>query len=160
MGLKGIMSISGRPGLYKVVAKMTNGFIVEGLTDNKRVPVTEAHKVSMLEDISVFTEEGDMPLKEVLLKIKADNADGIKVNPKSSSDELRSFFKSTIPNYDEDRVYTSDIKKIVNWFGLVKDIVDVKDEDEEETEVAAEQKAVKPKKKKATAKAEKAEPND
>lgn len=163
MGLKGIMSISGRPGLYKVVAKMASGFIVEGLTDNKRVPVTEAHKVSMLDDISVFTEEGDMPLKEVLIKMKEKNVDGIKITSKASSDELKAFFKSVLPNYAEDRVYTSDIKKIVKWFSLVKDIVDVKDEDDEEEETketATEETPAKKPAKKETVKSEKTEQND
>ncbi|NNC84557.1 MAG: DUF5606 domain-containing protein [Bacteroidia bacterium] len=138
MSLKGIMSIAGKPGLYKVVAKMASGFIVEGLEDDKRIPVTSTHKISMLDDISIFTEEGDINLKEVLAKIKEGNTDGISVTSKSSSDELKKFFASVLPHYDKDRVYVSDIKKIVNWYALVKDIFDVEDEDEEGEEAPEE----------------------
>jgi len=132
MGLKGIISVSGLPGLYKVLAQSKTGFIVESLVDQKRMPVSSTQKISMLEDISVYTTADDMPLKEVLLKIKEKEATGKIVDSKAEPDKLRSFFKELIPEFDEERVYPSDMKKMINWFHLVKDIVDVEDEKEEE----------------------------
>jgi hypothetical protein len=132
MGLKGIISVSGLPGLYKVLAQSKTGFIVESLVDQKRMPVSSTQKISMLEDISVYTTTDDMPLKEVLLKIKEKEASGKIVDSKAEPDKLRAFFKEIIPEFDEERVYPSDMKKMINWFHLVKDIVDVEDEKDED----------------------------
>jgi hypothetical protein len=138
MGLKGIISVSGLPGLYKVLAQSKTGFIVESLADQKRMPVSSTQKISKLEDISVYTTTDDMPLKEVLLKIKERAASGKIVDSKAEPDKLRAFFKEMIPEFDEERVYPSDMKKMINWFHLVKDIVDVEDEKDEEKEEAPE----------------------
>jgi hypothetical protein len=139
MGLKGIISVSGLPGLYKVLVQSKSGFIVESLADHKRMPVSSTQKISMLEDISVYTTADDMPLKEVLLKIKERAASGNIVESKAEPDKLRAFFKELIPEFDEERVYPSDMKKMINWFHLVKDIVDVEDEKEETTETQTEE---------------------
>ena len=132
MGLKGIMSISGMPGLYKVLVQSKTGFIVESLADGKRLPVSSTQRISMLEDISIFTSGDDLPLKDVFLKLKALSSDNTVIDPKSAPEQLRTFFKGIVPDYDIERVYPSDIKKIINWFSLVKDIVDVQDEGPEE----------------------------
>lgn len=128
------------PGLYKVLAQTKTGFIVESLTDKKRMPVASTQRISMLEDISVYTTADDVPLKEVLLKLK-DHAESHQVtDPKADPDKLRSFFKKIVPEYDAERVYPSDIKKIISWFHLVKDIVTVEEPEAEEknTEEATE----------------------
>ena len=131
MSLKGILSVSGLPGLYRVLTQTKSGFIVESLQDKKRTPVSSTQRISMLDDISIFTITDDIPLKEVLLKVREYAESNEVISAKSSSSELKSFFKSIIPDFDEERVYTSDIKKIINWYGLVKDSLD--DEDDEET---------------------------
>ena len=139
MSLKGIISVSGLPGLYKVLTQTKSGFIVESLTDQKRTPVSSTQKISMLEDISIFTITDDIPLKEVLLKIKSIENDTPVISTKSDSKKLRAYFKAVLPDFDEERVYTSDIKKIISWYNFVKDILEEetpedKNEDIENTE--------------------------
>lgn len=134
------MSISGMSGLFKVVAQTKSGFIVESLIDKKRTAVQSTQKISMLDDISVFTADGEKPLKEVLLSIKEKDKDKLPVNPKSEPAELKSYFKTVIPDYDEERVYASDIKKIISWYGLVKDIVTKEEEPKEQEAAIGEEK--------------------
>src|SRR4051812_34660507 len=105
MSLKGIMSIAGMSGLYKLVAQTKAGFVVESLTDKKRYPVNASQKISMLDDISVFTRGGDMPLKDVLLKMKEHDETVNKADPKGSPEELKKTMKAVLPEYDEERVY-------------------------------------------------------
>ncbi len=134
MSLQGIIAVSGLPGLYKVLAQTKSGFIVESLLDNKRSPVSSSERISMLEDISVFTISEDLPLKDVFKKIKEnDNADFIP-SPKSANKVLLEFFKSVLPDFDEERVYPSDIKKIISWYHLVKDNLDEDDTEQEVNE--------------------------
>jgi len=137
MSLKGIISISGMPGLYKVLAQTKSGFIVESLSDKKRMPVASTQRISMLEDISVFTNADDMPLKEVMLKLIDQAAKKDLIDPKSDPAKLKDFFKTVVPEYDTERVYPSDIKKIITWFQLVKDIVTIEDEPEAVAEAPA-----------------------
>ncbi len=133
MSLEKIVSIPGMSGLYKVIAQMRNGgYVVESLTDKKRLPIDAMHRVSKLQDISVYTVEGDMPLREVFLKMKEHDAEASKVTPKSEGAELRTTFKKIVPNFDEERVHISDIRKMISWYGLLKDIVDFKEEVKEE----------------------------
>ena len=134
MSLKGILSISGMPGLYKVVAQTKSGFIVESLNDKKRMPVSSTQQISMLEDISVYTNTDDIPLSEVFIKMIGFSKNNTIINAKSDAGELRNFLKQALPEYDSERVYPSDIKKMINWFHLVKDIVEIKDDDETDEE--------------------------
>ena len=102
-------------GLYKVLTQTKSGFIVESLEDRKRLPVSGTQQISMLEDISIFTISDDIPLKEVFLKMRSMEPDVPVVGAKSPGDELRDYFRKVLPDFDEDRVYTSDIKKIITW---------------------------------------------
>ncbi len=138
MSLKGIISIAGFPGLYKVLAQSKSGFIVESLSDKKRLPVSSTQRISMLEDISVFTLSDDLPLTQVLLKMKDSEASNPPVDPKSDPNKLRDYFRSLISDFDSERVYPSDIKKIITWYHLVKDIVDIPDPEEQAEETAPE----------------------
>jgi hypothetical protein len=147
MSLKGIMSVSGQSGLYKVVSQTKSGFIVESMTDHKKTVVQSTQKISMLNDISIYTTKEDMPLNEVLLKIKEASGDNLPVNSKSEPKELKNYFKTILPDYDEERVYASDIKKIVSWYPLVKDILTKEEEPTEkasEDEIADEKAGVEP----------------
>jgi hypothetical protein len=134
MELSKILAISGKPGLYKMLSQTKAGFIVESLTDGKRFPVFAHERVSTLEEISIFiTGDDDMPLKEVLRKIfdKLEGKPGLDSGADSKA--LKNFFLETIPNYDQERVYVSDIKKTLAWYNLLleKGMLEFKDEEPE-----------------------------
>ncbi len=119
MDLSGIISISGRPGLYKVIAQGKNSIIVESLVDNKRFPAYSSDRISALEDISIYTIDDDKPLKDIFADIY-EKQEG-KEGPSHKSDiaELTDYFSEILPDYDEDRVYASDIKKLFQWYNLL-----------------------------------------
>jgi len=119
MDLSGIISISGRPGLYKVVAQGKNSIIVESLTDKKRFPAYSSDRISALDDISIYTVDDDKPLKEIFADIY--EKEGGKEGPSHKADimELTSYFSDILPDYDEERVYASDIKKLFQWYNLL-----------------------------------------
>lgn len=115
--LKDILSISGKSGLYKLITQGKNHVIVESLVDGKRLPVHSYTKISALTDIAVYTMTEEIPLEEVMVKIF--NMEGGKpatVKPTSASSELKEYFEDALPEYDRDKVYVSDIKKIVRWY--------------------------------------------
>ncbi|MBR9846726.1 MAG: hypothetical protein GYB35_11780 [Algicola sp.] len=121
MSLDKILSISGKPGLYKVIAQTRNGFVAESLIDNKKVNVTIHSNVSILSEIAVYTLTEELPLREVLKKIKdKENGQPTTISHKDSKDTLEEYFFEVLPDYDEDRVYASDIKKIVQWYNLLQ----------------------------------------
>lgn len=130
MSLKGIISISGMPGLYKVLAQSKSGFIVESLIDKKRMPVSSTQRISMLQDITIFSTGDDLQLTDVLLKMKDYAEKNAIIDPKSDPAKLKDFFGKVVPDFDSEKVYPSDIKKIINWFHLVKDVVAIEDEPE------------------------------
>jgi hypothetical protein len=122
MDLTEILSISGKPGLYKMMTHTKNGMLVESLHDNKRFPVFAHEKVSSLEEISIFTENEDIPLKEVFKKI-FELLEGEKaLSHKSPGEELKDFFEDAIPDYDKERVYVSDIKKVIQWYNILHEM--------------------------------------
>ncbi len=140
--LKTILAISGKPGLYKLVRQGKNMLIVESLADKKRVPAYAHDKVISLGDIAMYTVEDDIPLGDVLESLKA-KTEGKPVDIKSFKDdsEVRAFFKEVLPEFDEDRVYSADIKKLFTWYNqlLAAGITDFKDAEEETAEEAAEE---------------------
>ena len=140
--LKTILAISGKPGLYKLVRQGKNMLIVESLADKKRVPAYAHDTVISLGDIAMYTVEDDIPLGDVLESLKA-KTEGKPVDIKSFKDdsEVRAFFKEVLPEFDEDRVYTADIKKLFTWYNqlLAAGITDFKDAEEETAEEAAEE---------------------
>lgn len=123
MDLKEIASISGKGGLFKVVKPTRTGVILESI-DEKRQKIVASihHKVSLLDEISIFThsKEGSLPLIDVLRKIYSEFSDDPGVDGKSSKDELISFMKYILPDFDEDRVYPSDIKKLISWYLILE----------------------------------------
>lgn len=118
--IKKILSIAGKPGLYRLISQGKNMLIVEQLGTGKRQPAYMRDKVMSLGDISIYTTEGDVPLAEVLEKVKA-KADGKPVDVKAfpSDEAIRSYFEEILPEFDKDRVYTTDIKKLLNWYNLL-----------------------------------------
>lgn len=120
MSLENILSVTGKPGLYQLKTKTRNGFVVESLIDKKTAIIGINHNVSVLKDISIYTYETEMPLKEVFQKIAVKENKGPAINHKASKDELQSYFSEVLPNYDAERVYASDIKKVVQWYNLLQ----------------------------------------
>ena len=119
--LKEILSISGKPGLYKLISNTSNAIIVESLLDGKRFPAYSNAKIISLEDISIYTENEDMPLKEVLKRIyDKENGAGI-LSHKDATEKIQAYFEEVMPEYDKDRVYVSDMRKIVQWYNLLSE---------------------------------------
>jgi hypothetical protein len=159
MDLSIIISISGKPGLYKVVGRSKNGLIAESLVDEKRIPVRSTDKVSALSDISIFTYEDDLPLQDVLVRMFSHF--GGKAAPAEVENNLAETLREVLPEYDEQRVYASDLKKLFKWYSLLADkglIDEEKNEEAAEAEEVvvekeqAEEKKDKPKKPKKKAK--------
>jgi hypothetical protein len=135
MGLKDIIVISGQSGLYKYISQGRNTIIVENLTDGKRSTISSTAKISMLEDIIIYTESGDTSLREVLLKIRQKEEGKPAIPHKSPDPELKKYFGEILPEYDKNRVYTSDIKKIITWYNLLVNLgITVFEKPEEESD--------------------------
>lgn len=130
--LKGILSISGQSGLFKMVAESKNNIIIESLETLKRMPVHSTSKVSALEDIAIYTENGDVPLKDILKAISDKENGGPTISPKASANELKAYFEKVVPEYDKDRVYVSDIKKVLLWYNTLqsKELLDFSEVEE------------------------------
>jgi hypothetical protein len=120
MVLKDILAISGEPGLYKFVAQGKNAIIVEHVETGKRSSAFSSAKVSSLEDISVFTENEDLPLGKVFDRISEKESGGPAIDARSDSEKLKEYFGEVIPEYSRERVYLSDIKKIILWYNLLQ----------------------------------------
>jgi hypothetical protein len=119
--LKGILSISGQGGLFKMIAEAKNNVIVESIVTKKRMPAYSTSKISSLEDIAIFTVEGEVSLKDVFKKIYDLENGGKAIDPSSQNQELKNYFAKVLPEYDKDRVYVSDIKKVFSWYNLLLD---------------------------------------
>lgn len=115
--LKNILSISGRPGLFRLSNRGKNMLIVESIADGKRTPAYARDKVISLGDISIYTDEGDVPLWEVLESVKV-KSNGEQVDIKSIGNDaaVREYFAGILPNFDREKVYTSDIRKLLTWY--------------------------------------------
>jgi len=147
MFLDGILSIAGQPGLFKLVSKGKSNVIVESLSTGKRMPAFATSRISTLEDVAIYTYDEDIPLREVLLKMFEKYDRKQVLSAKTSNIELINILDEILPDYDKDRVYVSDIKKLVNWYNtlieqniLVKE--NVKAEENAETEKAEEEKPI------------------
>ncbi|MFD1552850.1 hypothetical protein DNU06_08200 [Putridiphycobacter roseus] len=121
MDLKGIISISGKAGLYKVVAQGRNNIIVSALGDNRKFPIFSTDKVSALEDISIYTYEEDLPLIDVYEKLATHESYKPSINHKANGQELRNRIEKFLPNYDQERVYDTDLRKLFQWYNILID---------------------------------------
>lgn len=147
MNLKEILAISGKPGLYKLIAQSRTGVIVEALADGKRFPVAASHNVSSLGDIAIYTDVDEMPLADVFRAIFTKEDGKECMSHKESADKISGYIAEIIPNYDRERVYASDMKKVLNWYntlhkhGLIDLEATEEASDETNTQVAADTEA-------------------
>lgn len=162
MQLEKIISISGKPGLYKLVSQLRNGFIIEDVSTKKKVSIGNSSQVSLLDNIAMFTLDKEVPLFEVFENIakKYDYKEAIA--HKSKDEELKAFMSDVLPNYDETRVYASDMKKLAQWYNILHKAGYITPEsfvkaEEEMPEPEAPKAEAKPVKKAAAPKAEKAD---
>jgi hypothetical protein len=134
MDLKEILSITGKPGLFKIVAQTKNGVVVESLIDNKRITAFSNERMSSLEEISIFSEDEDIPLKDIFKSFHEKYDGKSSISHKSDNKTLKSTFGEIVPNYDAERVYVSDIKKVIQWYNLLaeKEMLNFEDEAVEE----------------------------
>ncbi|SIS89152.1 hypothetical protein SAMN05421766_104674 [Zobellia uliginosa] len=122
MSLDKILSIGGKPGLYKLVTQTRTGFVAESLIDKKRISVGMRSNVSILSEIAIYTLDEELPLREVFLKIQVKEKGGkTSIAHKAEKIKLEEYFFEILPNYDEDRVYASDIKKVIQWYNILHD---------------------------------------
>lgn len=121
MKIDKIIAIGGKPGLYEIKSQTKGGVIVESLQDQKRFPVNSIHNISALSDIAIYTYEEEMPLKEVFFNIYKKENGAKAIDPKSKKEALINYFSEVLPNYDDERVYPSNIKKVLQWYNTLVD---------------------------------------
>ena len=147
MELKEIAAVSGKPGLFKVLKPTRTGLILESMDGkNTKIVTGPHHRVSLLHEISIYTEEYDktIPLEEVFKKISKEFGDDPGVDSRSDADELKAFMEHIIPDYDRDKVYVSDMKKLVGWYAILlkiaPEILEEKTKEEEKKDSSEEVK--------------------
>jgi hypothetical protein len=120
MNLDKILAISGKPGLYLLKVQTRTGFVAESFIDGKKITVDLRSNVSLLSEISIFENSGEKPLAEVMRNIAIKENEGISISHKESNDVLLAYFAEVLPDFDRDRVYPSDVKKILNWYNILQ----------------------------------------
>ncbi|NQX81071.1 MAG: DUF5606 domain-containing protein [Flavobacteriaceae bacterium] len=144
MGLSKIIAISGKPGLFAIVSQSAKGIIVESLIDNKKISITNTQNVSVLNDIAMYTYSEEVPLREIFLNIFKKEEGKETINHKESNKVLLEFLETVLPEFDKDRVYASNVKKLVSWYNMLVsykfDFETLKEVEQEETESTSEDK--------------------
>ena len=120
MNLEGILSISGKPGLFKLISQAKNKIIVESLIGGQRIPIHSHMQVNMLEEIGIYTYEDTKPIAEIFDSIAKKENGNKTISHKSSTNDLTNYFRKILSDYDEERVYVSDIKKIIQWYNTLQ----------------------------------------
>ncbi|MDX1828423.1 MAG: DUF5606 domain-containing protein [Lutibacter sp.] len=140
MELKDIVAINGKPGLFEIKAQSKGGIIVQSLLDDKKFPITAMHNISALNEISIYTYEEEIPLRIVFKTIGEKENGKEAISHKENGKVLTSYFREILPNFDEERVYTSNIKKVIQWYNLLAstnfDFSAISEEETEEKEQA------------------------
>ena len=114
-----IISVAGKPGLFHAISQTKSGFIVESLIDKKRFPIPSTNNVSLLENIAIYTYEEEVPLLTVFKSMYEKTEGKEAISHKESGQKLTAYFSEVLPGYDEERVYTSNIKKVIQWYNLL-----------------------------------------
>jgi|694.fasta_scaffold00569_52 hypothetical protein len=138
--LTGIISISGQPGLFKIVAQSKNGIIVEGLADKKRINVYASTKVSTLSDISMFTTSEDKPIEAIMHSVFTKEKGGAAVDHKADDKAIESYFAEILPDYDKERVYVSNMRKLFTWYNTLQSTGNLKEKEEKAESESVEDK--------------------
>jgi hypothetical protein len=135
MNLKDILSISGYPGLFRFISQGRNGVIVESLLDGKRMNASSNLRISALDDIAIFTDDKEVPLKDILKKIFEKENGGPALDSKADNNKIKNYFSEVLPDYDREKVYVSDMKKVINWYNLLlqHQMIDLKDNPDEDS---------------------------
>ena len=120
MNVEKILAISGKPGLYELKVQTRSGFVAESMLDGKRITVGMRSNVSLLSEISMYTHSEEKPLVEIMCAIAVKENEGPAISHKEDTAKLLEYFKQIVPDYDEDRVYPSDIKKVLNWYNMLQ----------------------------------------
>ena len=152
MNLEGIINVTGKPGLYKVVSQGNNTVIVESFTDGKKTPLYSNNQANMLEEIGIYTYDDTKPLSEIFDDMAIKENAGQALSHKSSTNELTDYFREILANYDEERVYISDIKKVFQWYNTMQQHGLIELPKEEAKEVKEKKEVKKNTKKKTTPK--------
>jgi len=119
MSLDKILAISGKPGLYQLKTQTRSGFLVESIDDNKKFNIGRQNNVNVLSEISIYTEQGEKPLSEIFQIIANKEDNKPTISHKEDGNKLRSYFAEILPDYDREKVYLSDIKKVIHWYNLL-----------------------------------------
>jgi hypothetical protein len=156
MNVEKILAISGKPGLYELKVQTRSGFVAESMLDGKRITVGMRSNVSLLSEISMYTHSEEKPLVEIMRAIAVKENEGPAISHKEDTAKLLEYFKQIVPDYDEDRVYPSDIKKVLNWYNMLqaKGMVSKEEPKVENADSVKEQVVEEVKAKKKTAKKE------
>ena len=120
MNVDKILAIAGKPGLFELKLQTRSGFLAESLLDGKKITVGLRNNVSLLTEISIYTYSEDKPLVEIMRAIAVKENEGPAISTKEDNAKLIAYFKEIVPDYDQDRVYASDIKKVVNWYNILQ----------------------------------------
>jgi hypothetical protein len=122
MNLEKILSISGKPGLFELKSQTRSGFLAQSLLDGKRISVGLRHNVSMLSEIAIYTYGNEIPLQDIFKTIATKEGGNLtSVSHKAGKNELQNYFSEIVPNYDEERVYPSDMKKVIQWYNMLNE---------------------------------------
>lgn len=134
MDLTGILAITGKPGLYKLISQTKSGALVESLTDKRRMPAFSQERISSLKDITMFGTQDDVPLADIFRNIFRTENGGACLSHKSPEKELKEYMEKIFPDYDRDRVHLSDMKKLFSWYNLLNEnkLIDLEEPKEEE----------------------------
>ena len=120
MNLKGIINISGKAGLFKIISKNKNTIIVESITDGKKSPLHAHNNANLLEEIGIYTYNDTKSLSDIMNDIAKKEKGKQSLNHKSSNEQLITYFRDIVSEYDEERVYISDIKKVIQWYNILQ----------------------------------------
>ena len=135
MEFEKIIAVSGKPGLFQIISQSKNAVIAESLLDNKRVAINASSNISLLDNIAIYSYEGDVKLATIFKTMFEKEGGKETISHKSSNQEVLSYFLEVLPDFDEDRVYASNIKKVIQWYNLLvksgMDFSQIKDEEEE-----------------------------
>lgn len=135
MEFEKIIAVSGKPGLFQIISQSKNAVIAESLLDNKRVAINASSNISLLDNIAIYSYEGDVKLLTIFKTMFENEGGKETISHKSSNQEVLSYFLEVLPDFDEDRVYASNIKKVIQWYNLLvksgMDLSKIKDEEEE-----------------------------